>query len=206
MSFILALNHPVILLICQIQNKNYFRIQKEKKILSRTWALLILQTFTSPTSQFILQPFRCYTYVTAHSPNLLSLLLSHRLFTYVTWRAAHGPGPGLEPGSLAVCAGVLIIELYGTNTDQTRSTGQLSWIPQWLELGCRVRISVTPCGFVVDEMWSFSGFLPFSPTTNFIPPFLHNYLIRFFRIISFHQPLWRCDRRGQLASLLFTDL
>ena len=57
---------------------------------------------TSPTSQLILQPFRRFTYVTAHSPTLpllhlldshsptlLSLLLRHRLFTYVTWRAAH---------------------------------------------------------------------------------------------------------------------
>ena len=42
-----------------------------------------------PTSQFILQPFRCFTYVTAHSTTLLSLLLRHRIFTYVTWRAAH---------------------------------------------------------------------------------------------------------------------
>ena len=30
-----------------------------------------------PTSQVILQPFRCFTYVTVHSPNLLSLLLRH---------------------------------------------------------------------------------------------------------------------------------
>ena len=43
-----------------------------------------------PTSQLILQPFRCFTYVKAHSPILLSLVLSHRLFTYVTWRASHG--------------------------------------------------------------------------------------------------------------------
>ena len=42
-----------------------------------------------PTSQLILQPVRCFTYVTAHSPILLSLLLRHRIFTYVTWRAAH---------------------------------------------------------------------------------------------------------------------
>ena len=41
-----------------------------------------------PTSQFILQPFRCFTYVTAHSPTLLSLQ-RHRLFTYVIWRAVH---------------------------------------------------------------------------------------------------------------------
>ena len=43
-----------------------------------------------PTSQLILQPFRCFTYVTVHSTTLRSLLLRHRLFTYVTWRAAHG--------------------------------------------------------------------------------------------------------------------
>ena len=42
-----------------------------------------------PTPQLILQPFRCLTNVTAHSPTLLSLLLCHRFFTYVTWRTAH---------------------------------------------------------------------------------------------------------------------
>ena len=47
-----------------------------------------------PTSQLIFQPFRCFTYVTAHSPALLSLLLRHRIFTYVTWRAAHGYNNG----------------------------------------------------------------------------------------------------------------
>ena len=42
-----------------------------------------------PTSQLILQPFRCSTYVTVHSSTLLSLLLRHRIFTYFTWRDAH---------------------------------------------------------------------------------------------------------------------
>ena len=37
----------------------------------------------------ILQLFCHFTYVTAHSPRLLSLLLRDRFFTYVTWRAAH---------------------------------------------------------------------------------------------------------------------
>ena len=32
-----------------------------------------------PTSQLILQLFRCFTYITAHSPTFLSLLLRHRL-------------------------------------------------------------------------------------------------------------------------------
>ena len=44
-----------------------------------------------PTSQLILKLFRSFTYVTAHSPTPLSLLVRHRIFTYVTWRAAHGP-------------------------------------------------------------------------------------------------------------------
>ena len=70
----------------------------------------------SPTSQLILQPFCRFTHVRAHSPTLLSLhlrhssfsnpsvasptsqlilqtllslLLRHRLLTYVIWRAAH---------------------------------------------------------------------------------------------------------------------
>ena len=36
---------------------------------------------TSPTSQFILQPFRRFTYVTAHSPTLPLLHLSHSSFS-----------------------------------------------------------------------------------------------------------------------------
>ena len=43
-----------------------------------------------PTSQLILQPFSCFIYFTAHSSTLILLPLHHRLFTYVTWRAAHG--------------------------------------------------------------------------------------------------------------------
>ena len=43
----------------------------------------------SPTSQLILQPFRWFTYVTVHSPTLLSLLLRHKIFTKFTCRAAH---------------------------------------------------------------------------------------------------------------------
>ena len=55
-------------------------------------------SFSNPSlalsmSQVILQPFHCFTYITAHSPTLLSLLLPHRIFTYVTWRAAHGVYP-----------------------------------------------------------------------------------------------------------------
>ena len=43
----------------------------------------ILQlSVTSATSQLILQPFRRFTYITAHSPTLLLLLLCHKFFTY----------------------------------------------------------------------------------------------------------------------------
>ena len=60
-------------------------------------ALLIPQPFSSlhlrhnsfsnpsvalPTSQLILQPYRCFTYVTVHSPTLLSLLLRHKLSSF----------------------------------------------------------------------------------------------------------------------------
>ena len=52
-----------------------------------------------PTSQLILQPFRCFTYVTAHSPILISPLLRHRIFTQLilqpfprfTYITAHSP-------------------------------------------------------------------------------------------------------------------
>ena len=40
-----------------------------------------------PTSQLILLPFRCFTYITAHSATLFSPFLRHRLFTYVTSRS-----------------------------------------------------------------------------------------------------------------------
>ena len=43
---------------------------------------IIVQTFRpSPTSHLILQPFRRFTYVTAHSPTLPSLYLRHRSFS-----------------------------------------------------------------------------------------------------------------------------
>ena len=46
------------------------------------WALLILQlSATSATSQLILQPFRRFTYVTAHSPTLPLLHLRHSSFS-----------------------------------------------------------------------------------------------------------------------------
>ena len=43
----------------------------------------------SPTSQLILQSFRCFTYVTVHSPTLFSVLLRHKLFIYITFLSLH---------------------------------------------------------------------------------------------------------------------
>ena len=37
---------------------------------------------TSPMSQLIFQPFRCFTYITVHSPTLLSLLVRHKLCSF----------------------------------------------------------------------------------------------------------------------------
>ena len=61
---------------------------------SRPWQGYKQSSFSNPsvglpTSQLILEPFRYFTYVTAHCPTLLSFLLRHKLFTYVTWRAAN---------------------------------------------------------------------------------------------------------------------
>ena len=61
---------------------------------------LILQPFccftyiigTSPTSQLILQPFCCFTYITGHSTTLPLLHLRHMHFTYVTTQS-----PTLQP-------------------------------------------------------------------------------------------------------------
>ena len=50
-----------------------------------------------------------------------------------------------------------------------------------------------------------SGFLHFSHTTNFIPPFLHTHLIHFVTFY-FIRPCDGGSRRGQPTPLLFTDL
>ena len=53
-----------------------------------------------PTSHLIHQPFRCFTYVTAHSPTLLSLLchklgewalLIFQAFSHFTYVTSHSP-------------------------------------------------------------------------------------------------------------------
>ena len=49
--------------------------------------------------------------------------------------------------------------------------GHSVWVPWWTKRGLGR---------------FFTVFLPFSPTTNFLPPFLHTHLIHF---VSFHPPL-----------------
>ena len=82
-------------------------------------------SFSNPTvalhTSQLIQLFRCFTYVTAHSPTLLSLFLHHRLFTYVTWRAAHAASflftkleiLGLHRVSAPCLAGVEKIKIPG---------------------------------------------------------------------------------------------
>ena len=78
----LILNPSVASPTSQFILQTVFRFSYEQSSVSKL-------SVTSPTSQLILQPFRRFTYITARSPTLLSLLLRHGLFTYVTWRAAH---------------------------------------------------------------------------------------------------------------------
>ena len=61
-----------------------------------------------PTSQLILQPFRCFTYVTVQSTTLLSLLLRHKFFTYFTWRAAHDWWVSTKKTEASISKGFLV--------------------------------------------------------------------------------------------------
>ena len=82
-------------------------------------------SITLPTSQLILQPFHCFTYVTARSPTLLLLLLHHWLFTYVTWQAAHGKNVCQnEKNDLCV--------FYETMSDKGQITGRLKPSDSWI--------------------------------------------------------------------------
>ena len=83
--------------LCSVHSKTLSQtVYHSRLVLDKSLHLEPLQrcsfsniSVTSPMSELILQPFRRFTYVTAHSPTLLPLFLRHRLFTYVTWHAAH---------------------------------------------------------------------------------------------------------------------
>ena len=79
-----------------------------------SWALLILQhSVTSPTSQLILQHFRRFAYVTAHSPTVPLLHLRHSSFSNPSFASPTSQAPHLrhlvirpcyEYGSILLCA------------------------------------------------------------------------------------------------------
>ena len=75
-----------------------------------------------PTSQLILQSFRCFTYVTAHSATLLSFLLRHRIFTYVTRRDAHGQSfPDSQESPKAIIYNLVRNFVQGSVLDKKRT-------------------------------------------------------------------------------------
>ena len=99
MSFICSLLSPRLRIISRAHSPSFQSLHLRHS--SFSFSKL---SVTSPPSQLILQPFPRFIYVTTHSPTLLSLLLRHRIFTYVTWRAAHDYKPRflISPG--APCA------------------------------------------------------------------------------------------------------
>ena len=58
----------------RLENEHSSQLQSQQSSFSNL-------SFTSPTSQLILQPFRRFTYVTAHSPTLPLLHLRHSSFS-----------------------------------------------------------------------------------------------------------------------------
>ena len=76
-----------------------------------------------------------FTYVTAHSPTLFSLLLRHRIFTYFTWRAAHGGSAEYYVNQKAVTQYVLHCLHFTHHTVSKRAVVQtlLVWTWRWGE-------------------------------------------------------------------------
>ena len=66
------------------------------------------------TSQLILQPFRCFSYVTVHSPTLLSLLLRHKLCSAhsPTFPSLHLRHNSFSNPSVAVRTSQLILQTF----------------------------------------------------------------------------------------------
>ena len=89
----------------------------------------------SPTSQLILQPFRCFTYVTVHSPTLLSLHLRHSSFSITSFASTTSPGePPLQSSWLYMM--VRKTKLYFLTANEV--TDDMNWmngIMEWHEVG-----------------------------------------------------------------------
>ena len=86
--------------LCNTGCQEYCRASFSNPSAALPTSQLVLQPFrcftcvigTLPMSQLILQPFRRFTYVTARSTTLPLHHLRHRHFKYVTWRTAHAQG------------------------------------------------------------------------------------------------------------------
>ena len=139
-----------------------------------------------PTSQLILQAFRCFTYVTAHSPTLLSLLLRHRYFTLVTWRAAHA--------SLSLCPLSLLLSLFLPSPLYLALSLSLSLL-------LSLDLSLLPLSISISPYSSLSLSLslslsPYSTLPLFLPPYSFLPIlspsqcvyIYIYRLISFEFP------------------
>ena len=74
-------------------------------VASPTLQLILKTSITSPMSQLTFQPFRCFTYVSAHSPTLPSLHRRHSSFdkpfvTSPTSRSLYNPSVASAPSQL----------------------------------------------------------------------------------------------------------
>ena len=65
-----------------------------------------------PTSQLILQPFRCFTYVAAHSTTLLSLLIRHSSAHSPTFPSLHLRHNSFSNPSVALPTSKLILQPF----------------------------------------------------------------------------------------------
>ena len=85
------------------------------------WALLRHSAFSkwrkgwrmsSATSQLILQPFRCFTYATAHSVTLFSLFLRHRLCSFCKISVPSPTSQSFSNSSVASPSSHLILQPF----------------------------------------------------------------------------------------------
>ena len=104
-----------------------------------------------PTSQLILQPFRCFTYVTAHSATLLSLLLRHRLFT---WRAAHAKHWN-ERLFIAVQMRTILTTRIPSRLQEIKSLPGIWSLNILLSVSIlNISISIVVCTWISSSTWS----------------------------------------------------
>ena len=160
---------------CDIQYVKPWKSSRMSSAHSPTFSSLRLRHSSSwnssvalPTSQLILQPFRCFTYVTDLSPPLLSLLLRHRLFTYFTWRAAHAK-------KINRIRNFQVREELGIKSLKTKLKGQLKSFGHVIRMEgiCMARHAV---GFYLDKGSNYIELKKMCVCSNANP--LHYYALR----------------------------